>query len=106
MHEALDDLGLTGRERGPRGRFGVPTRDRGARPLERAVDRGLGGLEDAGDLRDAPVEHIVEDQRGALARRKHLHDAHEREPDALAQPHSLLGTGHRREQRIGIRLEP
>jgi len=49
--------------------------------------------ENAGDLGDAPVEHIVEDQRGALAPRQHLHDAHEREPDALAQRTACSGPG-------------
>lgn len=43
----------------------------GTRTLQRAVDRGLGGLEDGGDLGDAPVEDVVKDQRGALARRQH-----------------------------------
>jgi len=101
LHEALDDLGLIRRERRRRGRFGVPTRDRGAPPLQRAVDRGLGGLEDAGDLGDAPVEHIVEDSARRAGAAAALHDAHEREPDPLAQPHSLLGTGHRRNSASG-----
>jgi hypothetical protein len=55
---------------------------------------------------DAPVEDVVKDQRGALARRQYLHDAHEREPDALAQPQELIRRRHRRQQRIGVRLQP
>ena len=46
-------------------------RQRRAGPLERAVHRRDRRLEQLGDLGGPPVEHLAEDQHGALSRRQH-----------------------------------
>ena len=55
------------------------------RPLQRAVDRRHRCLEKLGDLRRLPVQHLAEDERGPLARRKVLERGDEREPDRLVR---------------------
>ena len=58
--------------------------DRRARPLERAVDRGDGGVQQLGDLGAGPAEHVAQDQHGALAAGQPLDRGQQRELHALA----------------------
>ena len=57
---------------------------RRAGPLQRAVDRRVGRLEQLGDLFGAPAQHLTQDEDGALARRQVLQCGDEREPDGVA----------------------
>ena len=77
---------------------GVGLAQRRAGALQRAVDRRDGGLEQLGDLGRAPVEHLAEDQHGALLRRQVLQRGDEREPDRVALDRDL--------GRVGDRLDP
>ena len=70
---------------------GVPLVDRLARPLQRAVDRGDGHVERVAGLLRREVEHLAQDQHGALARRQVLERGDERELDALARLVPSLG---------------
>ncbi len=84
--------------------FGARSSD--ARALEGAVDGRDRGLEHRGDVADPEVEHVVEDEGRTLSRREHLHGAHEREPDALVEAQGLLRARGRRQERVGVGLEP
>jgi hypothetical protein len=77
--------------------------DRRAGPLQGAVRRGDGGVEQLGDLGGGEGEHVAEDQHGPLPRRQLLQGGDEREPDRVALRGHLGGVA---EQRVGQRLDP
>ena len=54
-------------------------------PLQRAVHRGLAGLQDARGLRGGEAQHVAQQQHGALPGRQQLDDGQEGQLDALAQ---------------------
>jgi hypothetical protein len=54
------------------------------RSLQRAVDRRDGGVEQFGDLRGGPAEHIAQDQDRALAAGELLDGGEQGELHALA----------------------
>jgi hypothetical protein len=103
---ALRQLGLHGR----------------AGALERAVDRGDGGLEHLGDLPRRVAEHLAQEQHGALGGGQVLDGGDEGELDALAllvarvgcrkavaEPHRLVRVGldpHRLGERQADPLRP
>ena len=57
---------------------------RGPRPLERAVDRRHAGVEQLGDLGGLPLEHLAEDEHGALPGGQVLQGGDEGQADRLA----------------------
>jgi hypothetical protein len=57
----------------------------GPRPLQRAVDRGDGGVEQFGDLGGVPPEHLAQDEHRALARREVLQCGDEGQADGFAR---------------------
>src|SRR5919201_1016103 len=63
------------------------------RALQRAVHRRNGGLERLGHFRRGPAQHLREQERRALPRRKMLQRGHEREADALPQDEELRWVG-------------
>jgi hypothetical protein len=88
----------------------VGGRQRGAGPLQRAVDRGDAGAEQVGDLLGGPGEHVTQDQHGPLGAGQQLQGGDEGQGDALAPVHDGggvgVGVGELVEQRIGVRLQP
>ena len=69
--------------------------ERGARALQRAVDRRDRGAQQLGDLVGLPVEDLAQDEHGSLARRQVLERGHEGQADRLP--------GHREVRRIAAR---
>ncbi len=85
----------------------VGVRQRRAGPLQRAVDRRDGGVEQLGHLGGRPLQHLAQDQDGALLRRQVLQGGDEREPDRLAQLGDLgRVAGGRHDPGVGDRLQP
>jgi hypothetical protein len=84
-----------------RGRRHVPARcsERGAGPLQRSLDRDLGGAEHVRDLRRAVTEHVAQHQRGRLPRRQPL------QRDDEGQLHRLPAR-RPRFRRLRVRLQP
>ena len=56
---------------------------RGPGPLQRAVHRGHGGVQQLGDLGRLPLQHLAQDQHRALAGRQVLQRGDERQPHRL-----------------------
>ncbi len=83
--------------------------ERAAGALEGARDGVVAGLEQLGDLGDGRVEHVLEDDRDALAGGQELHRGDEREADLLALGDLLGRPGARRRERVeelvGVGLE-
>ena len=83
--------------------------DRRPRPLQRAVDRGDGRVEQVGGLGAGPAEHVAQDQHRALAAGQPLDRGEERELHALARRVARGGVGdrvpRRRRRASGIRLD-
>ncbi len=75
----------------------VQAGQRGAGPLQRAVDRGGRGVEQLGDLGGLPAQHLAQDQRTALAGGQVLQRGDEGEADRLA--------GHRLVRRISTGVD-
>ena len=93
-----------------RGRFGVGEVARGERrpgPLERAVHRCDGGVEERGDLVGLPVQHLAQDQHGPLPGRQLLQGGDEGEADRLPGDRHLgrvvVGA---EDAAVGDRLQP
>ena len=90
----------------------VGDRVRGERrpgPLERAVDRGHGGVEQLRDLAGLPSQDLPQDQHGPLPRGQVLQRRDEREADGLALLGELGRVArplHRQHAAVGDRLEP
>ena len=84
-----------GERRGARMRFASrPSVDfqrgeRGACPLERAVDRHHAGLKQRSDLGGWPTEHVSQDHYGALSHGRAADRGHERKTDAVLQRSEL-----------------
>ena len=72
-----------GRPRRPRRRRRELGVDRRPRPLQGAVDRGDGRVEQLGDLGRGPAEHVAQDQDRPLAAGQVLDRGQEGELDAL-----------------------
>ena len=64
--------------------------DRRPRPLQRAVGRGDGGLEHLRGLRGRELEHVAQQQDGALVGRQVLERGDERQLDAVADRVGVL----------------
>ena len=83
-------------------------RDRAPGPLQRAVHRHHGGVQQIGHLGGLPAEHLAQNQDRALPGRQMLQRGDERQPDGVVQDHltSRVGVrgGHRRV--TGDRLDP
>jgi hypothetical protein len=82
-HVAGQELGVGGVERSrvafrPQGGQGGPG------PLESAVHRRDGGLQQLGCLGCRPTQHLAEDEAGTLAGREVSERGHERQLDRLA----------------------
>ena len=87
--------------------FHIAAGQRGARPLQGAVDRGDRGLQALGHFGGRPAEDFGQQQRRPLTRREVLQRRDEREPDALTQRRALVRIGVRRKRaRIRDGLEP
>ena len=81
--------------------------ERGASPLQGAVDRGDARLQQLGSLGRLPAEHLAEDQHRALLRRQVLQSRDEREPDRLARDCDVGGIAVVvQHERVGHRLDP
>ena len=64
---------------------------RGVGALQGTVDAGDRRLEQLGDFAGLPLEHVAQDQHGALLRRQVLQCGDERETDRLALGHGIGG---------------
>jgi hypothetical protein len=75
-----------------------------------AVDRGDGGVEQAGDLLGRPGEHVTQDQHRALGARQQLERGDEGQRDALPPVDDgsrvVVGAGEPVEQRVRVGLQP
>jgi hypothetical protein len=84
--------------------------ERRPRPVERAVDRGLGDAERLGHLGRAEAEHVAQHEHDPLARREPLEAGDEREPDRLARLVARIrlarAVDDALEQSVGVGLEP
>src|SRR4029453_5939848 len=87
-----------------------PRSESRAGPLQGALDRGLAGVENLGELRGAEAEHVAKHERRALAGRQALEGDDERELDRLPGLVARRGPGGAvgdvLEQRVGVGLEP
>ena len=94
------------------GRYGlargyVDRLERGASPLQGAVDRGNARLQQLGSLGRLPAEHLAEDQHRALLRRQVLQSRDERELDRLARDCDVGGIAVVvQHERVGRWLDP
>ena len=79
---------------------------RRARPLQRAVDRRHGRVEQVGDLRRLPVQDLAQDQHRALARRQVLQGRDERQAECHARLATSAGSVCRLTIDVGHRLQP
>jgi hypothetical protein len=84
VHVTGDQLLLLGVDDAHLGRVHPALGQRGPRSLERAVHGRDGGVEQLGDLRGLPTQHLAQDQHGPLPRREVLEGGDEGELDALA----------------------
>ncbi len=77
-----------------------------AGPREQAVHRGRRDAEHFPHLGVAEAEHVVQEQRGALARRQPLQRRHERQADLFAPDHLVLRINAARQLGVADRLYP